>query len=294
MDLGLIVNQLIWGILIGISYSLLAIAFSLIFASANTINFANGEYAMLGAYFCYTFLSKLNGAILPAIILALIFCLLFGALVERIAFRRLYKLDPVLIVIATIGLSTLLKNLVLIIWGAFSKSLPPLLDADPVQIGTLTLVPQNIILLIVGILVMVVFHLFMTRTKIGTAMRATAQNVKGASLVGINTRKMVNLTWALGALVAGIGGILVAFVYNLSIEMGGLLGIKGFAAAVMGGFGNIVGAMFGGLLLGVIENMGAIVVSYHYKDLIAFAILIIILLIKPSGLFIRGGTFRRI
>ena len=294
MDIGIIVNQLIWGVLIGVSYSLLAIAFSLIFAAAGTINFANGECAMIGAYFCFTALSKLSGNIMIAICVALVGCFILGAVIERIAFRRLYKLDPVLIVIATIGVSTLLKNLVLIIWGSFSQSMPPMISAEPIRLGTLILVPQNLILLGVGILVMIAFHFFMTKTNLGTAMRATAQNPKAASLSGINTRRTINLTWALGFLVAAIAGVMIAFIYNLSIDMGGLIGIKGFASAILGGFGNIVGAMFGGVLLGITENLGAIVVDYRYKDLIAFTILILILLVKPTGLFIKGKSFRRI
>lgn len=294
VDIGIFLNQIIWGVLIGVSYSLLAISFSLIFSAANTINFANGEYAMLGAYFCYTVLSKLHNNILLGGIIALMLCFVFGALVERVAFRRLYKLDPVLIVIATIGISTMLKSLVLIIWGSYSRSFPVSIQMEPIRMGSLIIVPQNIILLVVGCFVMLVFHLFMTRTKLGTAMRATAQNPKAASLVGINTRRTINLTWGLGSLVAGIGGILIAFIYNLSIDMGTLLGIKGFASAVLGGFGNIVGAVFGGLVMGLSENTGAFVVSYYYKDLIAFLILIIILLFKPSGLFVRGKAFRRI
>jgi len=212
VDLGIFLNQVIWGVLVGVSYSLLAIAFSLIFSAANTINFANGEYAMLGAYFCYTVLSKLHNNILSGAIVALILCFAFGALVERVAFRRLYRLDPVLIVIATIGVSTMLKNLVLIIWGSYSKSFPISIQMDPIHVGSLVIVPQNIILLVIGCFVMLVFHLFMTRTKLGTAMRATAQNPKAASLVGINTRRTINLTWGLGSVVAGIGGILIAFI----------------------------------------------------------------------------------
>jgi branched-chain amino acid transport system permease protein len=294
VDFGILVNQIIWGVLVGVSYSLLAISFSLIFAAAGTINFANGEFAMLGAYFCYTVVSKLHGNILLAALIAIFLCFLFGVVVERIAFRRLYRLDPVLIVIATIGISTILKNLVLIIWGSFSQSFPEIVQWEPIRIGSLTIVPLNLVLLAVGLLVMVIFHFFMTRTKIGTAMRATAQNLKAASLVGINTRRTISMTWALGSLVAGISGILIAFIYNLSIDMGSLLGIKGFASAVIGGFGNIVGAMFGGILMGVTENVGAIAVSFYYKDLIAFVILIIILLLKPTGLFIRGKAFRRV
>jgi len=294
MELGVIAGQLIWGILIGVGYSLLAISFSLIFAAANTINFANGEFAMLGAYFCYTVLERLHGNILLAALVALLLCFVFGMVVERLCFRRIYKLDPVLIVIATIGISTILKNLVLIVWGSFSKSFPTLTALQAIHLASLVIIPQNIILLAVGLLVMAVFHLFMTKTRLGTAMRATAQNIKAASLVGINTRRTIGLTWAFGSLIAGVGGILIAFVYNLSIEMGSLLGIKGFASAVIGGFGNIVGAMFGGLAMGSTETLGAMIISFYYKDLIAFVVLIIILLLKPTGLFVRRGAFRRV
>ncbi|MGD0624437.1 MAG: branched-chain amino acid ABC transporter permease [Thermodesulfobacteriota bacterium] len=294
VEIGIIINQIIWGVLVGVSYSLLAISFSLIFAAAGTINFANGEFAMLGAYFCYTIVSRLQGSILLGAFVAIFLCFLFGVIVERLAFRKLYKLDPVLIVIATIGISTILKNLVLIIWGSFSQSFPEVIKLETIRVGSLTIVPLNMILLIVGVFVMVVFHLFMTRTRMGTAMRATAQNNKAASLMGVNTRRTISLTWALGSLIAGIGGILIGFIYNLSIEMGSLLGIKGFASAVIGGFGNIAGAMFGGILMGITENLGAFVVSFYYKDLIAFLILIVILLLKPTGLFIRGRAFRRV
>jgi branched-chain amino acid transport system permease protein len=112
--------------------------------------------------------------------------------------------------------------------------------------------------------------------------------------MGINVKKTINLTWGIGSAIAGIGGVLIAFVYNLSIEMGGLVGIKGFASAVLGGFGNIVGAMFGGLFLGVSETLGAFVISHYYKDVIAFTILILVLLLKPSGLFVRARSFRKL
>jgi branched-chain amino acid transport system permease protein len=294
VEIGILLNQIIWGVLVGVSYSLLAISFSMIFSAAGTINFANGEFAMLGAYFCHTAVTYAGSNILMGALAAVSMCFIVGVLVERIAFRRLYRLDPILIVIATIGVSTVLKSLVLIIWGSYSQSFPELVNMEPVGIGDLIIVPQNIVLLIVGVIVMAVFHLFMTRTRLGTAMRATAQNPRAASLVGINTRRAISMTWGLGILVAGIAGILIGFIYNISIDMGSALGIKGFASAVIGGFGNIVGAMFGGLLMGVTENIGAIAVTFHYKDLIAFLVLIIILLIKPSGLFVHSKSFRRI
>jgi branched-chain amino acid transport system permease protein len=294
VEIGIIVNQVIWGILVGVSYSLLAISFSMIFSAAGTINFANGEFAMLGAYFCHTVITHVSSNIVVGVLGAVAMCFIVGVFVERIAFRRLYRLDPILIVIATIGVSTVLKGLVLIVWGSYSQSFPQLVTMDPIRVGDLIIVPQNIVLLVIGLIVMAVFHLFMTKTRLGTAMRATAQNARAASLVGINTRRAISMTWGLGILVAGIGGIMIGFIYNISIDMGSALGIKGFASAVIGGFGNIVGAMFGGLLMGVTENLGAVVVTFHYKDLIAFLVLIFILLIKPSGLFVHGKSFRRI
>ena len=294
IDTAQLINQLLWGVLVGVSYSLLAMAFSLIFATSGVVNFATGEFAMLGAYFGYTFLSKLHAGMLPAVLLALAALFVFGMLLERIAFRRLYKLDPILILIATIGVSTMLKNVVLLFAGPYSQGYPPLVSGGPIIIGDIIILPQNLILLAVGLCAMVVFHLFMTRTRLGTAMRATAQNIRGASLVGIDTAFCVNLSWALGAVMAGIGGILIAFAYNISIEMGASLGIKGFTGAVLGGFGNLPASMAGGVLLGVAENIGAMLVSYDYKDVFALALIIVILLVKPAGLFVAQGRMRRL
>jgi branched-chain amino acid transport system permease protein len=294
MNFGLLLNQIIWGLLVGVSYSLLAIGFSVIYATSDAINFAQGEYAMLGAYFCFTISSKLNVNVLIGVVIAVILILLFGSAVERVAFRRLYKLEHIFIVICTIGLSTMLKNLVLIIWGPDYLSLPFPIKFEPINVLGVIIQPNNLIILAVGILIMIAFHLFMTKTKTGTAMRAVAQNKSAASLMGINVKRSINLTWGLGAFIAGVGGILVGFVYNLSIDMGSLIGIKGFASAIIGGFGNIVGAMFGGLILGVAENTSAYLISYYYKDLISFLIIIIILIIKPTGLFIRGRSFRKV
>ena len=294
MDIGLLFNQVLWGALVGVSYSLLAMAFSLIFATSGTINFATGEFAMVGAYFCYTILSKLGGQVLLAVLLALLGLFAFGMVVERLAFRRLYKLDPILILIATIGISTMLKSLVLIVWGPYSKSLPPLLSTGPINLGPIILMPQNLVLLAVGLGTMIVFHLFMNYTRLGTAMRATAQNVKGASLVGINTARCVNLTWAIGSVIAGIGGILIAFAYNLSIDMGGLIGMKGFASAITGGFGNILASTYGGMVLGVAENLAGGLISFYYKDVIAFGLVVLILFLRPSGLFVAPTQVRKV
>ncbi len=294
MNWGLFINQIIWGFLVGVTYSLLAIGFSVIYSTSEAVNFAQGEYAMLGAYFCFTIFTKFNVFFLLAAVASLAGIFIFGSIIERIAFRKLYKLDHIFIVICTIGLSTMLKNLVLIIWGPDYLSIPLELGFKPFRFMGVLIQPKNLILLAIGILVMVVFHLFMTKTKLGTSMRAVAQNKRVASLMGINVKRSINLTWGLGALIAGVGGILIGLTYDLSIEMGSLIGIKGFASAILGGFGNVIGAMFGGVILGTVESVGGFVISHYYKDVITFGIIILILLIKPSGLLIKKTSFRKI
>ncbi|MBI4969969.1 MAG: branched-chain amino acid ABC transporter permease [Rhodospirillales bacterium] len=294
LDFGLLANQIVWGVMVGVSYTLLAMAFSLIFATSNTINFAIGEFAMLAAYVCYTALAKLPLGFVGAALLAMVAIAAFAMALERIAFRRLYNLDPILILIGTIGLSSIIKNLVLIAWGPFSMSFPRYFPVEPLIVGPLLIIPQNVVVVSVGLAAMVGFHLFMTRTRLGTAMRATAQNIRGATLVGINPRFCVNLSWGLGAVMAGIAGVMIAFTYNISIDMGAASGIKGFTAAILGGFGNLPASMAGGVVLGMVENTSAEIFSHEYKDIVAFAVIVLILLFKPSGLFARSNTARRI
>ena len=269
-------------------------AFSLIFATSNTINFAIGEFAMLTAYLCYTALSKLPVGFVGAALVSMVAIAALAMLIERIAFRRLYDLDPILILIGTIGLSSIVKSLVLIAWGPYSMSFPRYFPVEPVMIGPLLIIPQNVVVVSVGLVAMIGFHLFMTRTRLGTAMRATAQNIRGATLVGINPRHCVSISWGLGAVMAGIAGVMIAFTYNISVDMGAASGLKGFTAAILGGFGNLPASMAGGVVLGVVENGAAEIFSHEYKDVVAFVVIVLILLFKPRGLFARSGGARRI
>ncbi len=294
LDYGLLANQIVWGVMVGISYTLLAMAFSLIFATSNTINFAIGEFAMLTAYLCYTALSKLPVGFVGAALVSMVAIAALAMLIERIAFRRLYDLDPILILIGTIGLSSIVKSLVLIAWGPYSMSFPRYFPVEPVMIGPLLIIPQNVVVVSVGLVAMIGFHLFMTRTRLGTAMRATAQNIRGATLVGINPRHCVSISWGLGAVMAGIAGVMIAFTYNISVDMGAASGLKGFTAAILGGFGNLPASMAGGVVLGVVENGAAEIFSHEYKDVVAFVVIVLILLFKPAGLFARSGGARRI
>ena len=294
LDYGLLANLIVWGVMVGVSYTLLAMAFSLIFATSNTINFAIGEFAMLTAYLCYTALSKLPVGFVGAALVSMVAIAALAMLIERIAFRRLYDLDPILILIGTIGLSSIVKSLVLIAWGPYSMSFPRYFPVEPVMIGPLLIIPQNVVVVSVGLVAMIGFHLFMARTRLGTAMRATAQNIRGATLVGINPRHCVSISWGLGAVMAGIAGVMIAFTYNISVDMGAASGLKGFTAAILGGFGSLPASMAGGVVLGVVENGAAEIFSHEYKDVVAFVVIVLILLFKPGGLFARSGGARRI
>ena len=294
MDPGFLLNQVIWGALVGVGFALMAMSFSLIFATSGMINFAQGEFAMLAAYFCYTALSKVPAGFVGAALVGMVGIALLAMAIERVAFRRLYHLDHILVLIGTIGLSAIIKNVVLIVWGPYSLSFPQYFAIAPIRWGSVLLIPQNLIIAAVGIVAMLTFHLFMRRTRLGTAMRATAQNLRGATLVGIDTRRCVNLSWGLGAMLAGISGVMMAFAYNISIDMGGGLGIKGFTAAIFGGFGSLPASTAGGVLLGFVENVGATVFDHAYKDITAFVVIVLILLFKPDGLFTSGARARRV
>lgn len=293
-DINLLANQVVWGAMVGVGYTLMAMAFSLIYATSRTINFAVGEFAMLAAYFCYSMLNKVPVEFVGPALISLIFVAVLAMLIERIAFRRLYALDPILILIGTIGLSSILKNVALVVWGPYSFSFPAYFDVQPKFVGPVMIIPQNVIIAVVGIAAMFGFDLFMRRTKLGTAMRATAQNVKGARLVGINTDRCINLSWGIGAVLAAISGTMMAFAYNISLDMGTVLNLKGFTAAVFGGLGSIPASVGGGVLLGVVENVAAMGFDYSYKDVVAFLVIVLVMLTRPQGLFVGGGAVRRV
>ncbi|MGR9202118.1 branched-chain amino acid ABC transporter permease [Rhizobium leguminosarum] len=294
IDLTLVLNQVVWGAMVGIGYTLMAMAFSLIYATSRTINFAIGEFAMLAAYFCYTLLAKVPVEFVGPALVSLFAVAVLAMVIERLAFRRLYSLDPILILIGTIGLSSILKNLALVIWGPFSFSFPAYFQIRPTYLGPVMFIPQNVIVTLVGIAAMIGFDRFMRKTRTGTAMRATAQNVRGAKLVGINTDRCINLSWGIGAMLAAISGIMMAFAYNISLDMGTTLNLKGFTAAIFGGLGSIPASVGGGVLLGVVENVAAIGFDYSYKDVVAFAVIVLVMLTKPQGLFVRSGSSRRV
>lgn len=278
---------LVGGIELGCVYALIALGFSLIYASSGLTTFAQGEMFMLGGFMIYTFYVMMKFPFAIALVFTIIFMGFFGVFTEHGIISPLMKrgASGMNIVLATIAISTIMSNAAMLIWGAGSFNFPTIFGSKPIHIGSVYVTGQQIAIVVVSLLCMLLVHFFMTKTKLGIAMRAAAMDQTAASAVGINVPMTYALTWALACILAGIGGIMLAPIYNVYAKMGSLVSSKGFAAAVVGGYGNMYGAMVGGLLLGIIETMSAGYISSSIKDIVCYVVLIAVMFIKPSGIF---------
>ena len=279
-------EQLLNGLTLGSTYALIALGYTMVYGIIQLINFAHGEIYMFGA-FVGLFLVTVAGAdLFTALIGAMIFCMILGMLVERIAYRPLRgKSSRLSALISAIGVSIFLSTLMALIRGTNTTRYPNILEINTYHIGGLEISSLQIIILLVSALLMIGLQLLIQRTKIGKAMRACSQDLDASSLMGINVNRVISATFAIGSSLAAAGGVLVGIYYNAVWPyMGMMAGLKAFAAAVLGGIGSIPGAMIGGLTLGVMEIMGVAYLSSSYKDAIAFAILIIVLIIRPQGI----------
>jgi len=292
----MLLQQLIHGLILGSVYALIALGYTMVYGILGLINFAHGEVYMIGAYLAIIFLGILTAVGLTSqyLILSLflaflgsaLFCGAYGFTLERIAYRPLQKAHRLSPLISAIGVSIFLQNYVMITQGSSDKVFPHLLPEGGIQIGGMIhLNPIQILILTVSLLLMIALHLFVTQTRMGKAMRATAQDARMASLVGINIDAVISTTFVIGSAMAAAAGVMVAIYYGVvNFSIGYVAGIKAFTAAVLGGIGNIPGAMLGGILLGMVESMGSSYISSEYKDLYSFLLLIIVLLFKPTGL----------
>lgn len=289
-------QQLINGISLGSIYALLALGYTMVYGVMRLINFAHGDVYMLGAYFGY-YLSrmlqgKLGGPLLDAaavMILSMLACALIGMIMERFAYRPVRKAPRLTMLIIAIGVSLLIENGSQLLFGADPKFFPQLIPEKHIAMGGLSLTNQQLIVLFTSIALMLLLNYFVYRTRTGKAMRAVSFNLDAAKLMGINTDRIISLTFALGSALAAAGGILVSInIPGIDPLMGVMTGLKAFVAAVLGGIGNIFGAVLGGLILGLAEVMVAGYGSSTYRDAIAFLLLIAILLFKPSGILGKG------
>ncbi|HRO60241.1 MAG TPA: branched-chain amino acid ABC transporter permease [Burkholderiaceae bacterium] len=295
-----LLQQILNGLVLGSVYALVALGYTMVYGILQLINFAHGEVLMIGAMVAVTLAPKLLAAGVPAplvlviIVLAAIpVCMLLSVTIERVAYRPLRNAPRLAPLITAIGMSIVLQTVAMIIWKPSPIVFPDLLPNDPVPIFGASLAPKQILILVVASSLMAGLVLLVNRTKLGRAMRATAENPRIAGLMGVNANRIVAATFAIGAALAAVAGVLVAMNYNIvHFSMGFIPGLKAFTAAVLGGIGNIAGAMLGGLLLGIIESLGAGYIGdltggflgSHYQDIFAFAVLILVLLFRPSGI----------
>lgn len=280
------------GVTVGAIYALVALGFAIIYNASDVVNLAQGEFVMLGAMSAVA-LSVADGLPLPAAILgAVLITVVVGLLLQRFAIAPAKGANVVGTIIITIGASIFLRGLALLLWGKQIFGLAHFSGETPIQIGQATLLPQNLwVMGGAGVLVLAV-HYFFQRTLTGKAILACSYNRAAAQLVGINVGRMMLVAYGLSALLGAMAGVLVAPTTYTSYDAGVMLGLKGFSAAVLGGMGNPMGAVAGGLLLGLIESLAAGLVSSGYKDAIAFVILLLVLFLRPAGLFGKASAER--
>ncbi|AOY74821.1 branched-chain amino acid ABC transporter permease [Clostridium formicaceticum] len=280
-------QQIINGITLGSTYALTAIGYTMVFGILELVNFSHGAVYMFGAFICLMLMTALGIGFLPAFVISVLLTGIFGILIDKVALLPLRKKNApkVTALISTIGISIFLQNLVMVVWGSETKNFPLAFNLGFIQFESFRISYLQIIILLTSVILMMGLTLLVKKTKIGKAMRATAQNMEAARLMGINVDHIVSFTFFLGAGLATVAGVMVGMYYqSVDPMMGFMAGLKAFAAAVLGGIGILPGAILGGLLIGVTETLAAGYIHSGYRDAIAFAILITVLLIKPTGL----------
>jgi len=277
-------QQIISGVAVGCIYALVALGFVLIYKATEVINFAQGEFMMIGAFAAYTLIVFFKLPFLPAFVFTLIFMFLFGILLDRVIFRPLVGEGAFALVMVTIGLAITLRSLAGMIWTYDTFDFPFVFSEKPLDLGGLVISKVHLTIIVSSVILMSLLYLFFKFTDIGIAMQATSQNQLAAYLMGIGVKKVFLLTWAISAVIAAIAGILIAPISFLHANMG-FIGLKAFPAAVLGGFGSIPGAIVGGLIIGLSENLAGGYLTPGFKNIFAYIILILVLMIRPEGIF---------
>ena len=281
-------GYLINGISLGSVYAIIALGYTMVYGIAKMLNFAHGDVIMVGAFVIYTAMASLGLSPILAVILAMILCTILGMTIEKVAYRPLRNAgSPLAVLITAIGVSYLLQNLALLIFGADTKSFSSVVGMEPVAVvgGQIMISGEAIVTILACVVIMIALTSFVKYTKAGRAMVAVSEDRGAAQLMGINVNGTIALTFAIGSALAAIAGALLCSAYpSLSPYVGSMPGIKAFVAAVFGGIGSIPGAMIGGILLGVIENLSKAYISSQLSDAIVFGVLIVVLLVKPTGI----------
>ena len=267
------------GISLGSVYAIIALGYTMVYGIAKMLNFAHGDVIMIGAYVTFCAIQYLGLPPMVSVLLAMVACTLLGVIIERLAYKPLRQASSLAVLITAIGMSYLLQNVALLLWGSNPKSFPSVVSLGSLSFfdGQLLISGETIVTVLMNIIIMVGLTLFTGKTKMGKAMRVVAEDKGAAELMGINVNMTISLTFAIGSALAAVAGVLLP-------TTGSMPGIKAFTAAVFGGIGSIPGAMLGGILLGVIEILGKAYISTELGDAIVFAVLIVVLLVRPTGL----------
>lgn len=282
-----LLSNLINGISLGSVYAIIALGYTMVYGIAKMLNFAHGDVIMVGGYVCFCAMSYLNLPPVVGVIMAVVVCTLLGIIIERLAYKPLRAAPSLAVLITAIGVSYFLQNAALLIWKSDPKVFTSVVDLPSLKLfdGQLIISAVSIVTVLACAIIMVALTLFTGKTKMGKAMRAVSEDKGAAQLMGIDVNGTISLTFAIGSGLAAIAGVLLCSAYpTLMPTTGSMPGIKAFTAAVLGGIGSIPGAMLGGILLGVIEIFAKAYISTQFSDAIVFSVLIIVLLIKPTGL----------
>lgn len=281
------INYLINGISLGSVYAIIALGYTMVYGIAKMLNFAHGDVIMIGSYVVFVTVSTMGLAPLAGVLISVMVCTLLGVSIERIAYKPLRGASPLAVLITAIGVSYLLQNVALLIFGADTKSFTSVVTIPPIKLagGEMTVTGETIVTILTCIVIMIGLTTFINKSKAGQAMLAVSEDRGAATLMGINVNSTIALTFAIGSALAAIAGVLLCSAYpSLTPYTGSMPGIKAFVAAVFGGIGSIPGAFIGGILLGVIEILSKAYISSQMSDAIVFAVLIIVLLVKPTGI----------
>ncbi|MEG2231929.1 MAG: branched-chain amino acid ABC transporter permease [Lachnospiraceae bacterium] len=281
------ISYLINGISLGSVYALIALGYTMVYGIAKMLNFAHGDIIMIGGFTIFTVVNSLGMPAIPAVLIAVVVCTLLGVTIEKIAYKPLRQASPLAVLITAIGVSYLLQNLALLLFGANTKLFTSVVSIPPITLagGQVSISGETQLTIVVCVITMVCLMLFIKKSKAGQAMLAVSEDKGAAELMGINVNATITLTFAIGSALAAIAGALLCSAYpTLTPYTGAMPGIKAFVAAVFGGIGSIPGAFIGGILLGIIENLSKAYISSQMADAIVFAVLILVLLVKPTGI----------
>lgn len=280
-------SYLVSGISLGSIYALIALGYTMVYGIAKMLNFAHGDVIMVGGFAIYTLSTSLGLPPIAGVIGSIIICTVLGVTIEKVAYSPLRKASSLAVLITAIGVSYLLQNSALLIFGSGTKSFTSVVNLDPIVLfnGELVISGETIATIVISVIIMICLTIFINKSKPGRAMLAVSEDKGAAQLMGINVNSTISLTFAIGSALAAVAGALLCSAYPaLSPTTGAMPGIKAFTAAVFGGIGSIPGAMIGGIVLGVIENLSKGYISTQLSDAIVFSVLIIVLLVKPTGL----------